>query len=1301
MAQSHANRRFAVVLSIAALTAGSALAGAYSGQIVTDWVSYNGSYDGDFLDENHWQSSKGFPSNYTFRANFVKPSNNSGYTVTFTGAVTNSAPARFIYGNATTTTVYGVGASWLMPSGETDIYPGDPLHFGNASYPFLSLGVGNYSQPPMCLSDFLLRMESDATAKNLAVVCERGTYNFYDPEGTPRSSATSLILSLKDNLALQSASLKFRPGALLSAGTVVLQPNNYTNLIEFTGGSHSIASGLYLSGGSGDKSLARNTLSVVRLSEGASLTVGTLNVGLSGATAQKRYGIELDASTLSMSGFSFTSAAEFFLTVRNGSTVNLTDGTWQFSRGSGCNTTISAADSTIRFGAGGSLGQITASSGDCTAVFAATNCYINQGVKNAFAVNGRATVEFVDCVWTNGCNVNYGNVVASGKKPVVVLKGSNARSHFKEDFIMSAAATESEFVISGGVHRVDSPVFKIGASASGGTAVFTIAGGTTTVSKMSSTYANCRFAFGAGSTATLNLLGGTLAAPALLVGSGTANLVADGGTFSAQSGGTAVSGFATATIGGGGFVVDTAGRAVTIDQDFSGTGPLVLTGGGSVTLAAGRSVAGGVIVRGGTTLVFAGAATLGGLVLGDDGTVCPVTLPYGQTLSVGGDIEASAFSVAFTGGAYSKADGEVEIFRASGSLRGDTGAKWLDAAMRSGVSAEGTAETTVGQDGRSLLLEVRDSVTIEISVGAGESVVTNGVIRALSGDTLVVDVGEGGAFTATASVGSGAKLVKRGEGDLVLESAANRFSSVTNEAGMIVLRHPDALGGATVVASGDGIVYDFAEPAATESTFVVAKAQSNEAVRVEVANADAAVPLYDILNGGVVKDGPGAASFMMPDQNIRLSATAATPWKGSKNGDAGFTIRQGEVAFRGRTPTIRELTYSYMGLKLGVADPLGTAAPVAPTLVFDHIAFEASAAPLHFARNGASPSAGDVSVIVTNHAAVTMNALLSGRNVATSSDARSHLFVDDSSSLRFDYGMRLEPDGGELEVVVDNCSTVLVGYTSLRGNVDMTFRNRSCMKGISSPTFSMGYGVARHATSFRFESGSELLARFVGETEQDKTSPESICRLVFAGGAWNPVAADFTFSFVRISGSLLVEGEGLVLAPQAGQTWTLGVPVEDIEGSSGGLVKRGAGTVVLNAANKSYTGTTRLEGGTLDLDGTTIRDMRLAGSGGMVANGTLVSPIVDVALAGDIGLPAFNASSVSMTGTGKIDFGRGEGNPIEKDVAYPFATYTGAAPTIAWRAQNTGLSRVRTVVVAADGVLYVKLVQSGMMFIFR
>ena len=69
------------------------------------------------------------------------------------------------------------------------------------------------------------------------------------------------------------------------------------------------------------------------------------------------------------------------------------------------------------------------------------------------------------------------------------------------------------------------------------------------------------------------------------------------------------------------------------------------------------------------------------------------------------------------------------------------------------------------------------------------------------------------------------------------------------------------------------------EPGETASTFIVAKAQSNEAIRVEIANKDVAMPVYDIVNGGVVKDGPGAVSFMMPDVNVRLSSTSAAPWK--------------------------------------------------------------------------------------------------------------------------------------------------------------------------------------------------------------------------------------------------------------------------------------------------------------------------------------------------------------------------------------------------------------------------------------
>ena len=155
--------------------------------------------------------------------------------------------------------------------------------------------------------------------------------------------------------------------------------------------------------------------------------------------------------------------------------------------------------------------------------------------------------------------------------------------------------------------------------------------------------------------------------------------------------------------------------------------------------------------------------------------------------------------------------------------------------------------------------------------------------------------------------------------------------------------------------SGEGVVYDFAEPGETASTFTVAKQYSNEAIRVEIANADVTMPLYDILNGGIVKDGPGAAAFLMPDKNVRLSIANATPWKGNKNGDAGFVIRQGEVAFRGRTPTVRELTYSWANFNLGVEEPIGSARVAPPTLVFDHVKFSAAATGIGFGKFADGP----------------------------------------------------------------------------------------------------------------------------------------------------------------------------------------------------------------------------------------------------------------------------------------------------------------------------------------------------------
>ena len=1300
-----------VLLLLASLTsAGVALAGAYSGQVTTDWVSYNASYDGDFSDVNHWQASKGFPADNTFRANFVAPASGSGYTVTFTGAITNSAPVWFNAGSATTTTVSGVGASWTMPTGASDIYPADPLSFKVSGYPFVCLTFDNtsgYALSPFRFEDFRFRMESDATKKNLSLVCERGTYNFYDPEGFPRAKRSIVGLSTKDNIAASSATLAFEQGATLRAHSLHIQPNNYTNTVSFAGGSHLIASDISMPGSVGsDTSTSRATLSVIRLSDDASLTVGSVVVG-NNSTARKRYGFVLDDSSLSLTkGLSFAARGDFFIDARNGSTVELTGGVWQFTKANGCNTAITVDGSTFRSTVGWSLGPIDNTVTDSTCTFAATNSFVDQRIKTTCSVNGNASLEFVDCVWSNNCDFSYGYAALPGTVSRVTLKGNASRSIHDNDLLLGrAAGATGEFRIEGGVHhlRHSTGVCSVG-HVSGATGVVSVAGGDVTMGTAGDKAKVVRIGNTAGSAGFLNLTGGTLRANRLCGGSGTSRLYANGGTFVALASSSTIDvstidAFSDAVLEGDGLTVDTAGFNITLDQDFTGTGPLVLTGGGEVTIAAGRSIAGGVVVRGGTSVVFAGAASLGGsLVLGADGTTCPITIPYGATLAVGGDIEASSFSIAFSGGTYGKADGPSTIFRATGSLVGDTADRWLYATVRSGVSSDGSVGMTVGADGKSLVLEVRDSITVTLSVAAGETASTNSAIKMAAGDTLVFDIGDGGAFSSEFPITHGIALVKRGSGTLTLSNPGNDFASVTNEAGTIVLKHPNALGGAVVPISGAGIVYDFDEPGETASTFIVAKAQSNETVHVDIAGADVATPLYDILNGGIVKDGPGAVSFIMPDVNVRLSSTSAAPWKGNKRDDAGFAIRQGEVAFRGRTGAIRELVYAYMGLKIGVDDVLGVEAPVPPTIVFDHVKFEAAGLMLRLSETGRDPSAGEPTLVATNHANVIMNSLYGGSGRATESTANSHIVVDDGSTFRIINYLALEPDAGNIDFVVDNCSTVVVSTTSLRGNLFMTFRNGSCLVG-DSGACALNYGVASHETAFRFESGSELQARYVGEIEPSKTSLASRCAMTFAGGSWNPRSDTFTFDFKRIDGSILVEGEGLVLSPEAGQTWTLGVPVADSPSASGGLVKRGAGTVVLDAANKAYTGATSVEAGVLDMNGSTWHGAEIGAGAGLIANGTLQNAKIslDVEDGAAVALPNF-AADCSFAGRTIVDLS--DANlPLGATLAV--ATYSGSAPDVStWRLAGNGDTAGRFT--ASAGTVTAEVVQkSRMMLIIR
>lgn len=1153
----------------------------------------------------------------------------------------------------TSVRLYGPNTTWTMPDSDT-AYPTYPFWITQNGSNALFLKPASTLLSPLKFENFDVTTSFDKPKETLSTVFKGGTYNFYDPSGTEPATMPEIYFDNKNGRDVQEvvfSGADTRLPKILMTGTTAV-----TNRLVFGGGTHFIASDLQTGASS-----ARVYETCITNKADVTIT-GEFRFGSSKASL-----LEVTDSTVR-----FVANQRYF-----GNTVTTP---WTF-RG---------RDSEFYFGGNWNINGFGSKS-ELSGAMSLSNCSVYASGK-VIAINNEFTGVFSDCVITSKEFRVGNNAHTLGEKTRILLTGANARTYVNDDTTFGDKAnTDIDFEIAGGRHEFLAAKFQPGAGA-GSKINFTISGGL--VERKEKTFpVGCV----AGADVTLNLTGGTLWTQQLLKGNddAAARLVANGGTFKTTTKGTILSGFDAAEIGEKGFTIDTNGKNVTIDQRFTGTGKLILTGGGAVTLAAGCTVAGGIEVRGGTKVVFNGEAVKG-LTVGKDGTECVLSVAYGTPLVVDGDLDVNAFKVEITGGTYEKSTDFYEIIRVKGALVGDTTAKWEDAVFLSGVSSDGALDLSIGEDeGDSLLgFKVRDPITVTVSVPAGEAVVTNKTIKTCAGDTLIFDIGADGSFASEYPVKTGAILVKRGDGTLVLGNENNNFQSVTNEAGTIVLKHPNALGGNSVPISGEGIVYDFAEPGETASTFTIAKQYSNEAIRVEIANADVTMPLYDILNGGIVKDGPGAAAFLMPDKNVRLSVANATPWKGNKNGDAGFVIRQGEVAFRGLTPTIRELTYSWANFKLGVEDPIDSARVAPPSLVFDHIKFSASATGIGFGKLADGPSAGDASFFATNHADVSINGFVSGLNkTGTPSKESAYVKIDDHSSVSALYASYIYGDGCQSLVFdVDHESVMALNSLDTRGNFEMNFRNGSVLRlqprsGGGLHALPITYGVATHLTKFRFESGSTCYVNKIGEQQADKTSLKSDCRMLFDDGEWNPLKDTFTFCFERITGELAVKGAGLVLAPTNTQVWTVGTPIVDSAEGAGGLVKRGAGTVVLNAANLKYTGVTRLEDGVLDLDGSEAEGLTVETVGGAFANGTLVKPTYRVAVDDDwqATTPAMIDPSL-VSGRVTIDLGRTEANPLPLPYhSLAVATYTGdVAPDVSkWKATGTGIPNTK-VTLAVD-----------------
>ena len=223
--------------------------------------------------------------------------------------------------------------------------------------------------------------------------------------------------------------------------------------------------------------------------------------------------------------------------------------------------------------------------------------------------------------------------------------------------------------------------------------------------------------------------------------------------------------------------------------------------------------------------------------------------------------------------------------------------------------------------------------------------------------------------------------------------------------------------------------------------------------------------------------------------------------------------------------------------------------------------------------------------------------------------------------------------------------------------------------------------------------------------------PNGVAKVTLNG---TTASGDSEIGFLVSDGGAVVDTSAV-----AGGTYTIAAALKHdpaLAGVDGGLVKKGAGTLVLSGTN-TYSGATVVEEGalqvaseaalsnstavvnygtTLDLGGASRMVGGVAGAG-VVQNGTLVVS-GPMPVSGE--LPFLDCDLATVKGAA-IDFGRTEANPIPYGTKICVAQITGnAVGTLKFKARNAGCDCALDATVE-DGFLYVTTKGKGTKILFR
>ena len=752
--------------------------------------------------------------------------------------------------------------------------------------------------------------------------------------------------------------------------------------------------------------------------------------------------------------------------------------------------------------------------------------------------------------------------------------------------------------------------------------------------------------------------GGTLQVGANSNLGGTGAITFDGGTLLFSG---AFSNNRNLTLNSGGGTLDTNGNAITAAGVISGAGTLTKTGAGTLTLSGTNTYTGQTTLSGGT-LSIASNANLG-------------AVGSGASLNLsGGTLQATASIALDNGGANSR---NLVVGSGGGTLETLTSGHTLTV---SGVIS-GTGNLTASGAG-TLLLTGSNTLSGAVTINAG-STLRQG------------DGGAGGSLSGTAGITNHGTLIFNRSGTHLYSSVISGSGSFEKTgSSMLTLTGTNTYTGTTTISAGILQIGDgFTDCSIANSSGIT----NNSALVYNVAASDG---FAHVISGSGTLTKTGNGTLTLSGTNTYGGVTTITGGTLSIAAESGLgtapgTATAGQLVLSGGTLAATETftldskrgittggsldvasgkTLTYGGIAAGSgtltktgAGTLvltGTNTYTGPTLI--------STGTLQIGDGATNGSLAAASAITANGALIynvvdtqTVSNSISGSGTLTKSGTGTLVFTGISSfsgAVTIGAGTLQIGDGTALGIGALGNATSITNYGTLvnKNNIANSTFSRvlggtgAFVMDAPSSTLTMS-GANTYAGLTTVTSGTLKLgnATALGTTAAGTT--------VASGAALDllgqPVGAEaLTLSGTGISsGGALINSDGTAASLSGNITLAASSSVGGsgemtlsgvISGDSMALTKVGIGTLTLSNTN-TYTGTTALSGGTLNITGSLDSGSAVTVAGGTTLSGTgTVGGTVTVAT-GTGAITAGNGTSGTLTisgglifsGTGTINIG--------------------------------------------------------------